>query len=398
MKSPIAAVALAGSLATLTVCAYGQSPFSGLIPSSAPKASARSGKPGSVAVAPDPRLGGKDPRLSGKPAPNDPNIKPANASLPAPASPDQIQAPKIALPQDPIEPYLLTKDVGPFMVLAKSFRGPEAERFALALVLELRKDYHLPAFILRTKDFPRNSNIRNIPPTAPAGVDRSRLTDPERVRSYDEAAVLVGNEKSIKDQEVLWHKVKKIKPKCLDNLPKLYIWREGLSKATRTQNPYVPAQNMFPGKDAFVERMNQGPHSIYKCPAHYSLQVADFSGRATFDVAGAQTQGDMNLKRSPLITAADDAERMAANLAKAEEIRQLGQPVYVYHDKTSSRVFIGAFQQPNDPAAAQLREKLLRLTVPLIQPNLAVGRKKPAVDTMIVPASALTDLEPLKPK
>ena len=40
----------------------------------------------------------------------------------------------LPLPNDPIEPYLLTKDNGPFMVMAKSFRGPDAERFALALV------------------------------------------------------------------------------------------------------------------------------------------------------------------------------------------------------------------------------------------------------------------------
>lgn len=391
MKSPIATVALAGSLATLAVCAYGQSPLSGLMPSKAPKASARPGASGALAVSPDPRLGGK-------PALSDSNIKPANVSLPAPASPDQIHGPTIALPQDAIEPYLLTKEAGPFMVLAKTFRGPDAERFALALVLELRKEHQLPAYILRTKDFPRNSNIRNIPPTAPAGVNRAKLTEPEKVRSYDEAAVLVGNAKTVKEQEVLWHQVKKIKPRCLDGLPKLYLWREGLGKATRTQNPYVPAQNIFPGRDSFIERMNQGPHSVYKCPARYSLQVADFSGRATFDVAGAQSQGDLGLKRSPLITAADDAERLAASLAKAEEIKQLGQPVYVYHDRTSSRVLVGAFQLPNDPAAAQVRDKLLRLAVPLTLPNPAVGRKKGATDTMIVPAAALTDLAPFKPR
>ncbi len=57
----------------------------------------------------------------------------------------------------------------------------------------------------------------------------------------------------------------------------------------------------------------------------------------------------MSLKKSPLITAAEDAEKMAQSLAKADEIKQLGQPVYVYHDLSSSRVLIGALQLAERP-------------------------------------------------
>ena len=67
------------------------------------------------------------------------------------------------LPDDPLEPYLLTKENGPFMVLAKVFRGPDAEKMALALCKELRQDFDLPAYILRTKDFPMKSYIRGTP-------------------------------------------------------------------------------------------------------------------------------------------------------------------------------------------------------------------------------------------
>ncbi|WP_406695744.1 hypothetical protein V5E97_32560 [Singulisphaera sp. Ch08] len=395
MKSPIATLALAGSLATLTVCAYGQGPRSGLFRSSAPQ------KNGALPKAFAAPTALTTSNRAGTSAPTDPNIRPANVAgaMPAQDYPEQSQTPKIPLPQDAIEPYLLTKDVGPFMVMAKTFRGPDAERSALALVLELRNEHQLPAYILRTKDFPRTSNIRNIPPTAPAGVDRARLADPERVRSFDEAAVLVGNEKTLKGSEALLHRVKKIKPKCIDNLPKMYIWQTGLSKAIRTTNPYVPAQNLFPGSnDPFITRMNQGPHSLYNCAGNYTLEVANFSGRASFEVAGTQSLGDLGLKKSPLITAAEDAEKMAQSLAKSEEIRQLGQPVYVYHDRSSSRVMIGAFNAPNDPAAVQLRERLLRLAVPLIQADASKGRRKAVTDTMIVPAATLTEVSPLKPR
>ena len=89
-----------------------------------------------------------------------------SSALPAPVIPDANQRRRCALPNDPIEPYLLTRDAGPFMVMAKTFRGPDAERWALALVLELQNEYHLPAYILRTRDFPMRSNIRDVPPTA----------------------------------------------------------------------------------------------------------------------------------------------------------------------------------------------------------------------------------------
>ena len=176
-----------------------------------------------------------------KPESVDGKVYPSTAVLPAPTAPADIKPATIALPQDPIEPFLLTKEHGPFMVMAKTFRGPDAERFALALALELRRDFGLPAYILRSKDFPMRSNIRNVPPTAPPFMNRPQLTDPEKTRTYDEAVVLVGNEKTLEGSQELLHRVKKIQPQCLKEMPSYFDWRHGLSKALRTTNPYVPA-------------------------------------------------------------------------------------------------------------------------------------------------------------
>lgn len=365
MKSPIAAMALAGSLVALTVSAQSPPP------------------PGPQGVA-----GGTAPAA---PAPrSEAEAKQMAASMAGAIPPDQITAPTIALPDDPVEPYLLTKDVGPFMVLAKTFRGPEAERFALALVLELRNEHQLPAYILRLKDYPRNSLVRNLPPTAPGGIDRPRLNPIERVRTIDEAAVLVGNEKSIRAQELLLKQVKKIHPHCLNHLPTILPWREGLGKAIRTTNPYVPAQNLYPGQgDPMIARMNHGPHSLSHCSGRYSLQIAQFGGRSTFLVDGVKNFGDDSLRSSPLATAHEDAERLAAAIAKTNEFKQLGQPIFVYHDKTASRILVGSFNQPNDPKASQLHAEMLKLAVPLMDR----ANRKRGIDRMIVPATALTDLE-----
>src|SRR5207245_2557666 len=105
-------------------------------------------------------------------------------------------------------------------------------------VLELRNSYGLPAYILRTRDFPMRSNIRNVPPTALRQEQKPYLTEPEKTRTYDEAMVLVGDEKTLHGSEVLLHKVKKIKPKCMNGMPSIFKWREGLSTAMRTTNPF----------------------------------------------------------------------------------------------------------------------------------------------------------------
>jgi hypothetical protein len=326
---------------------------------------------------------------------SDPKVFPAESVLPGPIPPDQIKPATIALPNEAIEPYLLTKDNGPFMVIARTFRGPDAERFALALALELRRDYGLPAYILRTKDFPNRSMIRNVPPTASEIVRKAQLTEPEKVRSYDEAAVLVGNEKTLDDSEALLHKVKKIKPKCLNQMPSIFAWRTGLSTALRTTNPYVPAQNLFPGrrKDNLIAQMNSGPRSINNCPARYSLQVAEFAGRTVYNPTEHDTNWFENtwLRKSPLVTAADDAERLADALAKDPEVQKTGYQSYVYHDRTSSKVMIGAFNDPHDPSALKLRESLIRMAVDLSHVKDSTGRKRAGV--LIAPANQLTDLQ-----
>ena len=319
----------------------------------------------------------------------DPKVFPASTALPTPTPPDMIKASTLVLPTEPVEPFLLTKDNGPFMVMAKTFRGPEAERFAVALVKELRQQFGLPAYIVRTKDFPNRSNIRNVPPLAPEGIRQANLSDPERVRSYDEAAVLVGDCKSLDESEALWLRVKKLKPKCLNEIPTIFGWRTGLSTAIRTTNPYVPTQNIYPGRgkrDHLLGQMNSGPRSVVNCPGRYTLQVAEFGGRAVFNPE-QKTVGMFSnewLRKSTLATAADDAERVADILAKDPEIVRSGFQPYVFHDRTSSKVLVGAFQNPADPAALGLRDLLLKRAVPLADKQRGL---------IIAPGHQLTDLE-----
>jgi hypothetical protein len=319
-----------------------------------------------------------------------------NSTTTAGATPiEELKPLTMDLPNDPIEPFLLTKGVGPYMVLAKTFRGPESERMALALVKELRQDYKLPAFILRTKDFPGKSNIRGIPPTAGSEVQQARLSLPEKVRTYDEAAVMVGDEKTQDNADQLLKQVKRIKPKCLEEMPSLYEKHQGLKRAFSTTNPYVPAQYLFPKKkDRLMISMNSGRQSVVHCPGQYSLMVANFTGRSTFNTQDNQFKSLAFLKSSPLATAHDDAERLADKLAKQPEIQELGQPVYVYHDRETSRVFIGSFERADDPRAVALRDSVLKHALTFCDDNRPGG----SIGKVLTPANYLTDVGAIKQK
>ena len=309
-------------------------------------------------------------------APTDDMVRPAASTMPGPLSPDQIKPATLALPTDPIEPYLLTKDQGPFMVLGRTFRGPEAERFAVALAKELRTKYNLSAYILRTKDFPNKGNIRNVPPTANPFVRCSELAEPDasaRMTKRPSSSAIARPSMNPR----LWKEVKKLKPQCLEEIPSIFGWRKGLSTATRTTNPFVPAQYIYPGRgkrDHLLTTMNSGPRSIVHCPGRYTLQVAVYSGRETFVTENKPASLFSNdlLKKSPLMTAAEDAERVAEVIAKDPAVLATGYQPYVFHDRSSSKVLIGSFNDPNDPAAANLREVLLRRAVPIA--NQGKGR------------------------
>jgi hypothetical protein len=379
MKRPIAALAFFGVLAASPAwpVARAQSPIQGPVPNQP-----------SVYGA----LGAMEPPEN--------RVIPPGGTVPTLTPPDQLKAPTVPLPHEPVEPYLLTKDVGPFMVLARVFRGVDAERMALALVKELRNEYKLPAYILRTKDYPSRSLVRGTPPTVPSQVMQPNVRMPEKIRTFDEAAVLVGNEKTLADQEKLWREVKKLSPKCLEGMSTPFPWRTGLYQALRTTNPYVPAQLLYPRtRDRLMVKMNSGLRSIANCPGRYSLQVAEFSGRSAFQLNPQQQIGQImpDLKTSPLQTAHDDAEKLADKLARAPEIQRLGMPVYVFHDRTSSRVFVGSFNDPQDQGAYKARETALRLASTVVDKDTR-QKKQNALDYRIVPAYALTDLSVYKTK
>lgn len=322
------------------------------------------------------------------------------AAAPAPppvAETSDPAQPAIPLPTEPIEPYLLTTAQGPFMILAHTFRGPYAAKYAQSLAMELRQAYNLPAYVFFMRIQPGGSNIRNIPPTAPEYVKAGEMTPPESYRGYDEAAVLVGNYPTIADAEKGLKQVKHIKSKSIDGTASLWTMgdsrarKNGLKSAIVTANPLVAAQRLYPGNkdmalkpgatfdpflmasalmapkvDPKVKQWNEGPNSLLHNQGKFTLVVAEFGGRSTFNAKDPRFLGEKNLKNSPLQTAFDDAEKLVQVLSRSEELRRAGLKAYVFHDRAYSRVCVGSFQQENDPAADAAR-KLVSESVELFK-------------------------------
>ena len=304
--------------------------------------------PSDTAVRPAASSGtsGMKPGLGLQNAPKDSGAIKTNGVLPHLTPVEELGRATIVLPTEPIEPYLLTKEAGPFMVLAHTFRGPDSVKYAQALAMEIRSAHQLRAYIYFKKIKPMNSNVRGVPPTSRPSDGDGRISEPEIYRIYDEAAVLVGDAPTMKEAEDLLKVVKRIKPTTLENVPSLFPWRAGagLKKAIVTANPLVPAQQLFAREaDPLVDRMNRGPNSIYNAPGPYTLVVARFIGRSTFDQNDKEFLDDSKLKTSPLAKATDDAELMAAELNKDPQLKQAGYSAYVYHDRKKSVVTLGSF-------------------------------------------------------
>ena len=321
-------------------------------------------------------------------APRDPNVLKNNVVIPEPVNPADLPPPAIPLPVEPIEPYLLTKQNGPFMVLAHTFRGPNSEKYAQALAMELRIKWAIASVCVADQRFPRQEHdpqraahrlalCQPAPDGLPREVsDRGRGRGPRRQREVARRlgrSSCIGSRRSARSAST--------------SFPNIWTHRkgDGLKRAIGTTNPYVPAEELFVRKpDVMIQQMNQGPHSLFNCQGRYTLQVAEFTGRAAVvnRIGGGGMLG--NLSRSPLASAAEDAEKLAAALARDKQVMQLGARPYVFHSRTSSKVLMGSFETPNDPNAIRLHDDLIKRAGDL--------NNRGVTDVLIVPATALSEV------
>ncbi len=263
---------------------------------------------------------------------------------------------------DPNTDYLLTEDQGPWMIMAVTFCGVEAERQSKELVQELRSFYKMPAYRYKMEFDYRDGPVGR-------GIDRYGAPRKMKYRTdkSTEIGVLVGDFATHDDPTIqkILKRLRYAQPDCLDDqkLAKegrsaaaaLAGWRTKIEAAVNpdeskrrgpmgrafvTSNPLLPDEYYRPKAfDSLVISMNKPlKYSLLNCPGKYTVKVATFSGRKSLDqeyikaveAGGKKMDGQLEF-----------AEVRAHELC--ETLRPKGYDAYEFHDRASSIVTVGSF-------------------------------------------------------
>lgn len=243
--------------------------------------------------------------------------------------------------------YMLKDSDGYWFILTRKFSGTDAQSQANKLVLELRKKYKLQAFIYK---YDPDQNDLDEMAEKSGYLRRYRYQTPR----IPEVAVLVGSFPTVDDLALkkALLTVKRCKPECLKNdsdSKSIIAEFEKLSKKDKefrnfgplggaivVRNPLI-SKDFYCQKgvvDPFVEKINSdSKFSLLNNPKMYTLRVATFSGDTTYESNGkAKRSLESQLKEAGIKAA-----------ALCEALRKRGVEAWEFHDRDSSFVTIGSF-------------------------------------------------------
>ena len=271
--------------------------------------------------------------------------------------------------------YRLTKQHGPWMIMAAGFRAPPPElRIAGMTPQEAAEEL---VFELRRKGIPAYTFFIEEAGEPQQRVDRFGRKQRQNVAARGkEIAVLAGNYSSPDDkvaQKTLEY-IKKFRPKFLrdEKRNRAYLrqlksggryrktpGRSGpLSVAMLAPNPLL-SQEEVSGRtrDPLLLELNSGlENSLLHNPGKYTLTIASFYGQHVTHLANKQFESvkqQFKISNS-LDNAATDAWQLAkyleeTTLPRDPALAPLNLKVYVYHERYRSVVTAGSFDSARDP-------------------------------------------------
>jgi hypothetical protein len=311
----------------------------------------------------------------------------ALAGLALVVGPGSFAAPTVDT--DPNQKYEITPAAGQWMICAASYSGEQAANLSHELVLDIRRNYNLPAYI-----FNRSAEERR---QQQAEIERIRQNSPEgaRIRIHrieDQFAVLVGGYKDMESARKALDGFKKLKPtnkKVMDTITRQHEAVQDGKKGIMTEtilvnpfvssfvvrNPTVPAEQVQKdqGPDPFLKEINRGEsYSVYKCKKQWTLAVAVFQTPGVVQNEASSSFLDKiwgNGASDRLTASAMNAHNLAEALEKLG--RQWGiNEVYVFHTRYNSVVTIGGFERKDDPQMAIVQMALQKHLRPDVQVKL----------------------------
>ena len=257
---------------------------------------------------------------------------------------------------DPNKEYKLTEMEGPYFILATALVGPTARQDAHELVLELRSKHKWNAYVFE-KNFARNAN-QDFGRTQNS---QYRTTIKYNTESTSQFVVLIGNFPSLDDNQFkkTLEEVRLTKPESLKG--KTSVTSFSFPNAFGVTNPMLPPEHQQKTVDAFIESINKGPYSLLRNPRRYTVQVAVFTGRAAVDPKNIRNVEEGKISFEKETSALDIAERAATTLCQA--LRARGIEAYEFHDRYSSIVTIGGFDQSDNSYIPQIVQKYKGQTI-----------------------------------
>ena len=234
---------------------------------------------------------------------------------------------------DPRKEYKLTETEGPFLIMAVALSGPTAQQDARELVQEFRSKYKWNAYVFEM-DFSRNAN-------QDFGQARGiQYRNPPKTQY----AVVIGSFPSLEDNQFkkTLEEVRACQPESLKG--KSSVGAFSLRMAYGLANPLLPPEHRG-AVDAFVESLNKdSPFSLLNNPRRYTVQIATFQGRAVVDPQGVRAIEERRTAFDREESALAIMGREAAELCRI--LRAHGWEAYEFHDRHSSIVTVGSFDQP----------------------------------------------------
>jgi hypothetical protein len=310
------------------------------------------------------------------------------------ASPGQSQA-----PVDWTRDIAITPEVGPWTISSAYFSGEMGAKLAHDLVVELRTQYHLPAYVYNRGEEQRREQEREIQDKRrqheeylkKAGLNPGSVPFRiRRVRIEDQYIVLIGGYKDMDSAHKECERIKKLQPPKSVPADTLYqsplaapangkqdqlqqVKINPLSKSFVTRNPTVPVQREAANKpDPFWKQLNANESfSLLKCKKPWTLAIKEFQGAVMVQPQNTSSSFLEKLFGNKTGEQLNASAMNAHNLAEA--LHTMHFDAFVLHTRTSSIVTVGGFDNANDPRMESVKQAVRDLHLGSNHPSFPTG-------------------------
>src|SRR5262245_29143580 len=270
---------------------------------------------------------------------------------------------------DPTRDYYVTPEAGPWMIAAAYYTGDEAEGLARQMVLQIRSQYHLNAYLF---DY-AGEERRKLQEALNQGQQPGART--RTIRMEKQWAVLIGGYPDMDSASRALKEIKKLKAPEIQSpsgapttdfltqyVPapekKGFEVRKApvnpFATAFVTRNPSVAHASAADKKkpDPFWKELNAGrPYNLLECKQPWTLAVKEFQGAEAVGRAPSNAFLSMLGLGSNIGASLDAAAKQAEEVARV--LREMKFDAYVLHTRYSSIVTVGGYESAEDPRLLQ---------------------------------------------